>query len=178
MEVQKHITPTLEEQANIVTHGIGFIISLFGMAYLLNLGLENNASQLELLSLSIFSFSMVLVYFTSTIYHYSTNPDIRFRLRVLDHISIYFLIAGTHTPFLFYYLNNPTGQFFLILLWGLVALGILYKLFLFGRYQLLSVIFYLFMGWMAIFTMPPMLDQLAPGVLFWVILAVYSTRWG
>ena len=88
---------------------------------------------------------------------------------MLDHISIYFLIAGTHTPLLLLYLDNEVGRFYLILIWALVALGVLYKLFFFGKSELVSVIFYMVLGWMAVFTLPKMYPLMAEGVMQWII---------
>ena len=177
METTKHIAPSVEEHANVLTHALAILLCVPAIIFLQNTGIENGASPLEMTGLRIFSYSMLVVYCSSTIYHLSRRPAIRFKLQILDHITIYFLIAGTHTPYLLYYLNNPTGYFYLGILWGMVALGIIYKLFFFGKLKLLSVLFYLGMGWMAIFTLPPMLDQLAPGVLYWTLVGgvLYTT---
>ena len=158
-----------EELANAFTHGIGVVLCLVGVPLLLALGAQQGNGY-EVLGLSIFGFSLLLVYLISTIYHSITGPQWKHKLRIADHISIYFLIAGTHTPLLIYFLNNSIGYFYLILLWTLVAIGIAYKLFFFGKLKLLSVLFYLCLGWMAVFTIPPMLDQMPPYCLHWIII--------
>ena len=157
-----------EEIANALTHGIGILLGLVGVPLLMAFGAASGDWNL-MLGLAVFSFSLLLVYVTSTIYHSVITRRLKQVFRRLDHISIYFLIAGTHTPFLLYYLPNATGLFFLGILWGMVALGIIYKLFFFGRLEILSVLFYLGMGWMAVFTIPPMLQQMSDTCLYWII---------
>ena len=157
-----------EEKANILTHALAVLFFLVAAPMLIYRSIQETTVQ-ERMGLIIFGLSLVLVYVISTIYHSISNPRLKYRLRILDHISIYFLIAGTHTPFLIFYLNNATGRFYLFLLWGMVLIGMLYKLFLFGRFRGLSVIFYLVMGWMAVFTLPPMLDQMSDNTLFWIV---------
>ena len=158
-----------EEWASAYTHGIGALLCLIGTPVLLTLGAQKGA-WFEILGLSIFSFSLLLVYATSTIYHSISIPKWKYKLQVADHISIYFLIAGTHTPFLLYYLNNSTGYVYLAILWGLVLFGLFYKLFFFGKFRIFSVLFYLGLGWMAVFTIPPMLDQMTSACLYWIII--------
>lgn len=162
-------TTKKEELVNVWTHGFGILITLLGIPFLIYSGLKSGNFSF-LIGLSIFSLSLLLVYIISTTYHYIERPKLKYTFQVIDHISIYFLIAGTHTPLLLYYLNNSTGWFYLIILWSMVLFGTLYKLFFFGKYQLLSVIFYLIMGWMAVFTVPPMLGQMSTQTLIWIIV--------
>ena len=160
---------TNEELASAITHGIGVLLCLVGVPILLGLATKEG-TWFQLLGLSIFSFSLLLVYATSTIYHSIAIPRWKSKLQIADHISIYFLIAGTHTPFLLYYLNNSTGHFYLFLLWFLVLIGLIYKLFFFGKFRIFSVLFYLALGWMAVFTIPPMLGDMRNECLQWIII--------
>lgn len=175
LEKIKTINLPKQELANVFTHGLGLILSLLGIPFLLNLG-RQNGSRYELAGLIVYCFSLFLVYLSSTIYHSIQSEALKLTFQKIDHISIYFLIAGTHTPFLLIYLNNAMGRFYLILLWSLVVIGVLSKLFFFNRFKLLSVFFYLGMGWMAVFTIPPMLKQMSDLCLYWIIIggACYS----
>jgi hemolysin III len=166
-----------EERANVITHGLGLLLSLIGFPLLLYYG-GGKAEQHHIAGLAVFGGSMLAVYLASTVYHCLLRETLKRVFRVIDHISIYFLIAGTHTPFLLYYMNNPTGRFYLIILWSLVLLGVLYKLFFFEKFEILSVIFYLGMGWMAVFTVPPMLDQISNATLGWIIAGGLSYSLG
>lgn len=158
-----------EELVNIWTHGFGILITLLGIPFLLRSGIKTGDFSF-LFGLSVFCFSLLAVYISSTFYHYVEHPGLKYKLQIIDHITIYFLIAGTHTPLLLYYLNNSTGWFYLYLLWGMVGVGTFYKLFFFGKYPIFSVLFYLVMGWMAVFTVPPMLQQMGNQTLFWIAI--------
>jgi hemolysin III len=158
-----------EEFANAITHGFGVLLTLVGTPILLNLGLEGG-DWYQVLGLSIYCFSLLMVYSTSTVYHSIKNPWYKRVFRKIDHISIYFLIAGTHTPFLIKYLNNGLGMFYLYILWALVLIGIIYKAFFIHRLKFLSLIFYLGLGWMAVLTIPPMLDQMNDSCFYWIMI--------
>lgn len=166
-----------EEWANILTHGLGVLLILIGLPILLYSGMLSSMWY-QIAGLLIFGLSLLLVYTVSTIYHLVWSLHLKHRWRIADHISIYFLIAGTHTPLILYYLNNSTGMFYLILLWSLVAIGVLYKLLFFDRFELLSVFFYLALGWMAVFTIPPMLETMGYTCLYWIIAGGLSYTLG
>ena len=158
-----------EEFANAITHGFGVLLTLIGTPVLLNLGM-NGGSWQEILGLSIYCFSLLMVYTASTVYHTISHPWYKRAFRKIDHISIYFLIAGTHTPFLVKYLNNGLGMVYLTILWGLVVIGIIYKAFFIHRLKFLSLIFYMGLGWMAVITIPPMLDQMSNTCFMWIAI--------
>lgn len=166
-----------EEFVNAITHGFGVVLTLIGAPVLLGLGLKGG-NNWEVLGLSIFCFSLLMVYTSSTVYHCISNPWYKRAFRKIDHISIYFLIAGTHTPFLIKYLNNGLGTLYLGILWGLVVVGIIYKAFFIHRLKFLSLIFYLGLGWMAVLTIPPMLSQMKDDCLHWIIIGGASYTLG
>jgi hemolysin III len=89
-----------------------------------------------------------MVFTFSSLFHWNTNAKIRRLFLILDHISIYFLIAGTYTPFILIFINNSFGMTLLFVLWGLTLLGIFFKIFYTGRFEIVSTIIYLAMGWM------------------------------
>ncbi len=154
------VTLSREEIANIVTHGIGFVLFAIASPILIQLA-SKSGTWYQILGLIIFCLSLLMVYSSSTIYHSLLDQRLKSTFRKIDHICIYFLIAGTHTPFLLLYLNKPYGWIFLVLLWSIVLVGILYKIFFLGRFKKLSLWLYISMGWSGVFTIPFMLDQMS-----------------
>ncbi len=158
-----------EEFANAITHGFGILLTLIGSPVLLGLGMQGG-NWMEVFGLSVFCFSLLLVYTSSTVYHCIKDPWFKRVFRKIDHICIYFLIAGTHTPLLLKFLRNDLGLLYLGILWALVVVGIFYKSFFLHRFKILSLVFYLGLGWMAVLTLPAMLDQMSAACLRWVII--------
>ncbi len=133
-----------EEYWNVLTHGIGVPITVAFMIFML-LAIQPGFDK-RLMSILLMSFSSMLVYITSTLYHYYWDKSYRPRLRTIDHISIYFLIAGTYTPFLLFLFDQETGGTLLKNIWGLALFGTIYKLFCTGKYENFSLSFYILMG--------------------------------
>jgi len=155
-----------EEKANTLTHAFGLLVGLVISPFILY---RAQGSPPQFWGVLVFMLSLLAVYLSSTLYHSTQSERWKFFLRKVDHICIYFLIAGTHTPFLLIYLPNSQGYTYLAILWGLVLFGIIYKLFFFGKWEWFSLTLYLGMGWMAVFTLPPMLDELPASSLHWII---------
>lgn len=139
---RKEIT---EELWNAYSHGTGVVLSLFGAIWLLATTKEN-----LLLPLTIYAISLVLLFTASTVYHSVYNPDIKFKLRKLDHISIYYLIAGTYTPICLSILKPSLGILLLVLVWGIAILGTILKLWFTGKYEVISLVLYGIMGWLVV----------------------------
>lgn len=116
-----------------------------------------------------FAGGMLLVYSFSTLYHFEKDAQRKHRLKILDHMAIYFLIAGTYTPFVLRYLPRETALPFLVVLWTLVAIGVIYKLFFIDRVEWLSLALYLGMGWMIVFIAKPLSDTIPLNVFWWVL---------
>ena len=168
-----NVTDAQEERASALTHGFGLLLGLFAVPALL---IDQYEADSRLWwGLAIFGLSLLMVYATSTLYHSVVNPRIKYILQVADHISIYFLIAGTHTPLLLHYLP---GSIYLGLIWMLVAVGVFYKLFFFNRWEWLSVALYLGMGWMGVLTLPYMLDLMPSTTLNGIIIGGVSYTLG
>lgn len=167
-------TNAQEELASAITHGLGLLLGLFAVPALLIDKYEVAGSRLWW-GLAIFGLSILLVYATSTLYHSVVEPRIKYVLRVADHICIYFLIAGTHTPLLLYYLPD---SLYLGAIWTLVAVGTFYKLFFFDRWEWLSVALYLGMGWMGVLTLPYMLDLMPAATLNGIVIGGVSYTLG
>lgn len=157
-----------EEIANIITHGIGFLLFAGASPILLKFAAKSG-TWYQILGLGIFCLSLLMVYSSSTIYHSILDQKLKGIFQKIDHICIYFLIAGTHTPFLLLYLNKPYGWAFLVFLWTIALIGILYKIFFMGRYKKLSLWLYIFMGWSAIFTIPLMFEQMNSNTIYGLV---------
>ena len=150
--MKKVISIRDEEFLNMATHALGLIMSVIGGMYLLQLAISTPL-EWGMLSAVIFILSMCVLYFASTAYHLYTwrNEIDSFRLKIFDHIAIYFLIAGTYTPFTLLLLEGESARMILISVWSLAILGTLFKLRFGDRYPWVSLGFYLLMGWMIIF---------------------------
>jgi hemolysin III len=138
-----------EEFWNMLTHFSGFIMSIIGIPFLFYF--DNNITLLSTLSVILFSFGLLFVYSSSSIYHFVVNPKIKKRFQILDHISIYYLILGSYAPVCLITLYDYSGINIFIAVLILSIMGTLKKLFFTGKYGLISLVLYLAMGWLIIF---------------------------
>ena len=134
-----------QEIVNSLIHGFGLIFGISSLPILVALAIHHDNTS-AVVGTAIYGFSFLFLFTSSTIYHIIEEPRLKKIFKVLDHISIYFLISGTYTPFLLIYLNNAFGISLLCILWGLTVIGIGIKIFFTGRFDLLSTIIYLLMG--------------------------------
>lgn len=164
-----------EEFWNTFTHGIGLLLACIGVAILFFTA-EFNDNYLTL-GLVLYALSLVLLYAASTSYHYVSEGRMKRRLRVLDHISIYFLIAGTYSPVVLTLLKDSNGELLFYAVWSIAIIGAILKLFFTGRFEKLSLLLYLVMGWLIIFDILAVIENfsslelimLALGGLFYTI---------
>jgi hemolysin III len=160
--------PPAEEIAHSVTHGIGTAFSIAGLMVLLALAvLYGNVAHI--VSFSIYGASLIILYLTSTLYHSSRNPRIKRTLQIIDHAAIFLLIAGTYTPFLLVGIPGVWGWSLLIVVWSMALVGIGFKAFFTGRFEVLSVILYLSMGWLAVVAAQELIARVPMGSLIWLI---------
>jgi len=154
-----------EEIAHSVTHGLGVVLSIAGLAIMVTLAaLRGNAWHV--VSCTIFGVTLIFLYTASTLYHSIPHPGAKKVLRVFDHSAIFLLIAGTYTPFTLVTLRGGWGWTLFVLIWGLALVGIIYKITAKTRYRLLSVLLYLGMGWLVLVAIKPMVTSVAmPGLL-------------
>ena len=138
-----------EEFFNVITHGIGFLLSLVGFALLFIF--HTYETWQGILGLSLYGVSLALLYFSSTIYHYEKNVNRKIIYRKLDHISIYLLIAGTYSPVVLVLLNDSLGWILFWSVWTIALLGTILKIFFTGKFEVLSTLLYLAMGWLIVF---------------------------
>jgi len=167
MSSAKYYSP-LEEKTNIVSHAIGFVLSIVALVLMVvRASLYGNAWHI--VSVSIFGASLILLYAASTFYHSAKDAKIRSRLRVFDHATIYILIAGTYTPFTLVTLYGPIGWTIFGVSWSMAATGVVLKLFYTGRFNVLSTLMYVFMGWIIMFAIKPLVNNLPTEGLYWLI---------
>jgi hemolysin III len=150
-----------EEIAHSVTHGVGALFAIAGLAVLVVFAaLRGNAWHV--VGCSIYGATLVLMYTASTLYHALTAPRAKRVFRILDHSSIYLVIAGTYTPFTLVSLRGVWGWTLFGLIWAMAAAGIVFKALALGRLRVLSVVFYLTMGWLVVIAANPLAHALAP----------------
>lgn len=157
-----------EEMANSITHGIGVALSLAAFVILVAYA-SMQGDKWKIISLSIYSASLVLLYTASTLYHSFTAPKVKHYLKIFDHSAIYLLIAGTYTPFMLVVLRDSIGWAFFIAIWCFALVGISFKLFFVHRFRILSTIIYLLMGWMAIIAFKPLFNNMPEEGLYWIL---------
>lgn len=156
-----------EEKLNVITHGIGLLLSIVALVFLTMKALEIGSLN-YMVSFTVFGISLILLYGASTFYHISIQPNIRAKFKILDHAAIYVLIAGTYTPFTLITLNGWIGWTILSAVWGVALVGIFLKLFYTGRFKKISTIAYVVMGWIIVFAIIPLIEQLSLNGLLWL----------
>ena len=151
-----------EEIANAVSHGVGVVLAISGLTVLVAFA-SLHGTAWEIVSAAVYGASMILMFTASTIYH--AIPSLRAKrvLRVLDHSSIYLAIAGTYTPFMLSNLRGPWGWSLFGVVWALAVAGIVFKALAMGKLRILSVAFYVAMGWLVVIAARPLLSSVAPG---------------
>lgn len=148
-----------EEIANAITHGIGFILSISGLILLIARALTFE-ENIFLICAIIFGTSMILLYLCSTLLHSIHFKKTRKIFTILDHSAIYVLIAGTYTPFLLIVLDNTLGWILFFVVWAIAICGIIFKSIFIDKFNFISTIAYLIMGWLIIVAIKPMYQSL------------------
>jgi hemolysin III len=166
MHDTQHYSP-LEEKTNIISHAIGLVLSIVALV-LMVVKASLYGTVWHLVSVSMFGLSLIALYAASTFYHSEKDLQKRARLRVIDHATIYTLIAGTYTPFTLVVLHGSTGSWVFGASWAMAITGITLKLFFTGRFNILSTLMYVFMGWIIVFAITPLIESLSTEGLFWL----------
>lgn len=157
-----------EEIANTVTHGLGVVASL-AVGTLLIVRASLSGTVWQIVGVSVFTASLIALYSASTLYHAARRPATKARLKIVDHAAIYLLIAGSYTPFTLGELRGGWGWSLFGVIWGLAACGVVFKLFLTGRFRRLSTAIYIAMGWLVLIAAGPMFERLSTGTLAWLL---------
>lgn len=163
-----HIYAPLEERINALSHAFGAILAAIATIFMLIKGSYLHSWQF--FGLVIYGLSMILLFASSAIYHFSVDEKKRQWYKKLDHTAIYYLIAGTYTPFLAIAIPTAKAHYLLIALWVIAAIGTLFKLIFIHRFEKISLIAYLVMGWLAVLVMDDMQRFLQPGALKLLII--------
>ena len=157
------------EKLNSISHLVGAVFALIALGSLLTVSIQIG-EPLVITGFSIFGFSLVLLYSMSTLYHSFHPPKLKRIFKVLDHVSIYLLIAGTYTPFMLVSMHNLNGWIILGTVWTLAVIGILSEIFLSGRaVKIGQIIIYLSMGWICSIDIGSLKAALPELGFFWLL---------
>lgn len=164
-----------EERINTFTHFIGFVLSVIGTFFLLGCCFLSESND-HWISCSVYCITLISLYLASTYYHACQYLNKKHVLKIIDHICIYLLIAGTYTPYTLGPLRDSGGWLLLTLVWSIALVGIFFKIFAVNRFKLFSTLSYLGMGWLIFTHFPELQRELSPTSLFWLIAGgvVYS----
>ncbi|KVV15118.1 hemolysin III family protein [Flavobacterium sp. TAB 87] len=145
MQASNPNTQIQQELVNSIIHGFGIIFGIVGIPILIAFAIKSD-NTLGVIGAAIYGFCFLQLFTSSTLYHGFQHVQAKRVFKILDHISIYFLIAGTYTPFILIYMNNTFGITLLVILWSLTALGIVFKIFFTGKWNVVSTLAYVAMG--------------------------------
>lgn len=165
------------EIANSVTHGIGAGLSIAAMTVLVTYSLQQN-DTLKTISFLIYGLSLIVLYLASTLYHSINHIKTKHVFRIMDHSAIFIAIAGTYTPFALVKIQGSLGWTVFSLVWGLAALGIVFKVFFVKRFDFASTIVYILMGWLAVFFYDAILENLSRECIYWLVAGGLSYTLG
>lgn len=172
--LSRHISlPTyddpISEKENSISH---LIASLLSYAFLIFVIVKRGAfpTPLTYVGMVIFSLSQSILFTSSTIYHFLESGDAKRLFRILDHSTIYFLIVGTYTPIMLY-INTPQTQIILIALYLILVIGIVTNILFWGKFKILHVLMYLFMGWAIVLVWDQVVPNLPGNMLYIIIVA-------
>lgn len=149
---------------NAVTHGVGAAMAVLATTALVVLASLRDGAW-SIVGVSVFGTTLIALYTSSTLYHAARRPVVKARLKVLDHASIYLLIAGTYTPFTLVTLRGGWGWSLFGIIWGLAVTGVVFKLLWTGRFPRLSTALYIAMGWLVIIAIVPLVHALSAPTL-------------
>ena len=160
--------PYAENIANSLTHGVGVLIFLVLCPLLIATAVFTKYPR-KITSAVVFSFGLLAVYFSSTLFHAMPDRVTREILHYFDLFSIYLLISGTYTPFLLIYFRSKLGKFLLIVVWALTAIGITMQLVAAHIPFFYTLVVYIGMGWIGLLLIKPAILKLKPKVI-WLLL--------
>ncbi len=157
-----------EEIFNAVTHGLGVILGVLGVVLLIERAVKYG-TIVHVVSVAIFGVSIVVLYLASTLYHSIAPKTAKRVLKVIDHSSIFLLIAGTYTPFTLVTLRGPWGWSIFAAVWILAILGIILEVLPIKKSKIFSLVLYLSMGWIVIVAIVPLVRAIPKGGLYWLV---------
>jgi len=158
------IQSLFEERLNALTHAIGAVLGI--VALVLLIVYNSNKTDYSLFSVIVYGLSIIILFSASTLYHSVKDEGKKHYFRIVDHVSIYLLIAGTYTPVLLITLSESMGWTLFYVVWGIAAFGVILKLFFTGKFEVFSTLLYLVMGWLIIFDFSNLSNIIGDGILF------------
>ena len=176
----------LKDPGSAITHGIGMLLAVAGATPLI-VKAARSADVLHVFAVSVFILTMILLYLASTLYH-SVNSTVKVnrRLKKMDHMMIFVMIAGSYTPVCLIVLHNRIGYILCALVWSIAVLGIILKGCWITCPKWLSSVLYIAMGWLAVVAIYPLVTTLglagiawllAGGVLYTIGGVLYALKW-
>ena len=163
----RYYTPT-EEHMHAVSHGIGAILSVVALVWMLQLSIDASDTW-RIIASSVYGCSLIALFGASTLYHALHASPHAHLFKLIDHCAIYLLIAGTGTPFLLVAMQTDIRWWLFAALWSLAALGIISKLWIGHRHPKLSLASYLLMGWLMIIALPQLVDAIGSSGIAWLV---------
>jgi hemolysin III len=157
-----------EEVLHAASHGIGVLLSVAGLSWMLYVSL-GTGDPWRIVASIIYGASLISLFLASTLYHAWPLSPRKHLLKLLDHCAIYLLIAGTYTPFVLVAMRTGTGWWLFGAIWALATAGILTKLWLRNRYPKLSLVSYLVMGWLVVVAAPQVADAIGTTAMIWLV---------
>jgi len=157
-----------EELLNSITHGLCVLLSFVGLVWML-IEAVHHGGIWRITSTAIYGISLIILFSASTLYHSFHSIKIKYILKIVDHASIYLLIAGSYSPIALIVLKGDSGWTLFFTIWTMAILGVIFKLFFVKRFTVLSTLVYIIMGWFAIFYMEPLIQHLPYNGLLWLV---------
>ncbi len=136
------------------------------------------ADPWRIVTYPLFGLTMILLYIASTLYHGHTNPQRKARLKVLDHISIFYLIAGSYTPVTLVSMRGNWGWTLFAVVWGVALAGTVFKFLFTGRFPVISTALYIAMGWIAAAAVVPLIQSVSGQTFAWLLAGGLSYTGG
>ena len=158
-----------QEVVNGLIHGGGVLFGLAGLPVITSLA-NVHRNTAAIIGGGIYGFCFLLLFSVSTIYHFVSEPGVKRIFKIFDHIGIYYFIAGTYTPFILVYMHNSFGMTLLTVLWTLTVAGTFFKARFTGKYEIVSTLIYLAMGWIMVVGGRKFFDQLPHEVLVFICI--------
>ncbi len=166
-----------EEVFNAVTHGIGVLLGIWGFSLLVIKAIKYT-TVIGTVSVTVFGFTMVVLYLASTLYHSIASRKIKPILKIIDHSSIFLLIAGTYTPFTLITLQGPWGWSIFVAVWTLAFVGIFLEVLPIHKSKVFSLVLYLLMGWIVVVAIVLLIRTIPRGGLYWLVAGGLSYTFG
>ena len=157
-----------EEIWHAITHGVGLALSIAALTIMVSYS-SQTGSVLSVFASVIFGLTLIILYGSSTLYHAITHYELKKRFQQFDHASIYLLIAGSYTHITLLSLGGTLGFSIFATVWGVALIGIYLKFAYPGRFEKLSLVLYLLLGWFIVIAIKPLFDVMDPGGL-WLLL--------